>query len=64
MYLQQSSDDYFHVYTTINKKRFILTHMFINLNGDNTLLPKVEYVDVSGFDEVSKLPIFERVKIG
>jgi hypothetical protein len=63
MYLQQSTDGSFHVYTTVNKKRFILTHLYIHINGGSVLSPKIDYVDISGFDESSKSPVSERVKV-
>jgi hypothetical protein len=64
MYLQQSADGAFHIYTTVNKKHFILTHIYININGGSVLSPNIEYVDISGYDEVSKSLVTERVKIG
>jgi hypothetical protein len=63
MYLQQADDGAYHVYTTINQKKAILTHFFVNITGGSALSPKIDYVEIYGIDVVTKIAISERVKI-
>jgi hypothetical protein len=63
MYLMQSSDKQFHVYTTINKKPAILTRIYIEIKGGTFWSPNIEYVEVTGIDPTTLLPIKERLKI-
>lgn len=63
MYLQQSENGTYHVYTTINQRRAILTHFFVSIIGGSALSPTIDYVEIFGIDSISKKAISERVKI-
>lgn len=63
MYLMMSADNQYHVYTTINKKQAILTRIYIQIKGGSFWSPNIEYVELTGVDPSTNLPVKERLKI-
>ena len=64
MYLMQAADKLFHVYTTINNKQVILNRIYIAIKeGGSFWSPNIQYIELSGIDAVSHLPVKERLKI-
>lgn len=63
MYLQQSEDGTYHVYTTINQRKAIIVYFFVSIIGGSALSPKVEYVEIFCKDAVTNKPLSERIKI-
>ena len=64
MYLMQASDKQFHVYTAINSKQVILTKIYIQIKqGGSFWSPNIEYVELTGLDPATNLPVKERLKI-
>ncbi len=63
MYLMMGSDKQYHVYTTVNKRQFILTKIFIQIKGGSFWSPNIEFVELSGLDSITNLPVKERLKI-
>jgi hypothetical protein len=63
IFLQQYEDGSMRVFTTINKRKAILTRIFINITGGSALSPEVDYVEISGIDLIAKNPVVEKVKM-
>lgn len=63
MYLMLGADKQFHVYTTVNNKQILLSHIFVEIRGGSFWTPHVEYVEISGTDPTTHVPIKERFKI-
>ena len=63
MYLMLAADNQYHVFTTINKKPAILTRIYVEIKGGSFWSPNVEYVEVTGIDPATRVPVKERLKI-
>ena len=63
MYLMAATDNQYHVYTAINNKQAILTRIFIAMKGGSFWSPNIEYVELTGIDPGTSLPVKERIKI-
>ena len=63
MYLMMAADNQCHVYTLVNNKQVILSKIFIKINGGSFWLPNIEYVELTGVDPSTNLPIKQRLKI-
>ena len=63
MYLMVGSDKQYHVYTTINKRQIILNKIFIQVKGGSFWSSNIEFVELTGLDTVTNLPVKERLII-
>lgn len=51
LYLSKSSsDNQYHIYTQIDRKRAILDRIFVRIDGGSLLIPNVKYVEIAGKD--------------
>lgn len=64
MYLEPGPDKKLSVYTRINNKKVVLTSIFLKIKeGGSFWSPNIEYVEVSGFEPLSRSVIKEKLKI-
>ncbi len=63
MYLEPGLDNKFYVYTNINKKKVILTRIFLKISGGSFWSPNIEYIELSGIEPTSRSVVKERLKI-
>lgn len=63
MYLMVGSDKQYHIYTTINKRQIILNKIFIQVKGGSFWSPNIEFVELTGLDPITNLPVKERLII-
>ncbi len=63
MLLKPGADGRYHVFSKINQREVILTRMYLSINGGSFWSPNVEYVQVTGFDPVTRQEVQERIKI-
>ena len=63
MFLKKGNNNKFNVYATINKKEAILHRIFVKIIGGTLWLPKVEYVELKGYDPATGKELLERLKV-
>jgi hypothetical protein len=63
MYLEPGPDKKLFVYSDINRKKVILTSIFLRINGGSFWSPNVEFVDLAGIEPTSQTVVKERVKL-
>ncbi|RAK02375.1 uncharacterized protein DUF4833 [Larkinella arboricola] len=49
--------------TTINGRKACLRKVFVQLDSDSGLLPKVEYIELFGTDPGAGTPVYERIRV-
>jgi hypothetical protein len=63
MLLKKSADNKYHVFTEVNKRQMIISRIFLQINGGSLFKPNIEYVEFTGLDAATGLPVKERVSI-
>ena len=63
IFLEPGADKKLAVYTIINKKKVVLTSIFLKINGGSFWSPNIEYVEITGIEPLSHLVVKERMKI-
>lgn len=62
LYLSKSSsDNQYHIYTQIDRRRAILDRIFVRIDGGSALLPNVKYVEIAGKDVVTGKSLAQRL---
>ncbi|MFC5412767.1 DUF4833 domain-containing protein [Larkinella bovis] len=49
--------------TTINGRKACLQKVFVQLDSDSGLVPKVRYIELFGTDPVAGVPVYERIMV-
>ncbi|GAB3329075.1 hypothetical protein GCM10027299_31990 [Larkinella ripae] len=49
--------------TTINGRKACLRKVFVQLESESGLIPKVQYVELFGIDPVAGVPVYERIRV-
>ncbi|MNY77349.1 hypothetical protein D3C86_2172180 [compost metagenome] len=55
------SDQKYHVYVNINKKKIQVEKIFVRIEGGSFWLPNVKYAEITGIDVSSNETISERM---
>lgn len=50
-------------FTTINGRKACLRKVFVQLESESGLVPKVQYVELFGVDPVAGVPVYERIRV-